>query len=323
MKNWFDNSISDAQIFDAALEIYKVRFKSIMGYQLLFFIIMLLVTIGGSMLLMLSISWLAFANTFFLAGFIFFLLFFIGVFTGINKAGIFHMVYGYIHEEDVSASEALGKAFGSLKEVVKMVLLLMLCISPVILTLILMEIDGTKVSMWISSFYSRPLLNFLLNVIFLSALSGLLGSYLLYSLHIAIFEQEPSVEAIKKSIKLAKGEVLRNVFRFFSLSMVQWIVNISLYIGFALILGTFYFLLGKIDAGKGLIAQVILVSEKIEPFIKPILGLFLEPIGSIIWTLFYVNIRYKKEGLKIHYMLNGLRTKKSTSSNGHTVENLQ
>lgn len=311
MLNWFNDKVSDAKILDFSTEIYRKKFKTLIGFQILFTIIMVLMIIAGGVIMIPILSWLNFSRAIGLIFFAFILLIMVGVFIGIDKAGVFHITYGYLKGENVTASEAVGKAFQSIKAIAKVITLLVIFILPIIIIIVMMGTNTTTITLWQNRLASNVILNFFVNVVMYSFVAALVGSYLFYSLHIAVFEESTGFAAIKKSIRLAKGEGLKNIYRVFSIFMIQWGVNLSVYSTIAVASGLLYFLLGKIETGHSLITQIILVSEVLKPYLNFILGILLEPIGPIIWTLYYVNSRYKKEGLKVHHMLDKFQEQRS------------
>lgn len=306
MKSWFYDEISDAKILDFSMEVFRKKLKSFIGFKIIFAIILVFIMMVAGLMMMPFIYWIDLGGTIGIAIFMYFFLVLMGVVMCLDKAGIFHITYGYLKGEDVSASEALGKAFQSFKPIIRVVALLTTVLVPVIIILVMNEINASSISLWQNKVASNVLLNFLVNVVLYSFVAALVGSYLFYSLHIAIFEKLPGVQSIKKSIHFAKGEGLRNIVRVFSIFMIQWAVNLSIYSTIAVVSGIIHFLLGRVDAGHSFVAQILLYIDTITPFTNFIIGLLLQPISATIWTLYYANVRYRKDAFRVEELLEQL-----------------
>ncbi|WZL74350.1 hypothetical protein QBE52_06315 [Clostridiaceae bacterium 35-E11] len=306
MQNWFEDKISNAKVLDFSMEIYRKKFKSLIGYQILFSIISILLVVAGGLILipMLSLMHLSGVFGFVVFAFITFIAF--SAFVCINKAGVFHMAHSYIKGEDMGASEAVGKAFGSFRPVVRVVTALALCLVPIFVILGIAGVTITSITALQSKLASSTIVALLVNVLFYAVIAATVGSYLFYSFHIAIFDKAKGFEAIGRSIHFAKGEVLKNIFRVLSISMFEWGVNLSVYGAIAAMSGLLYFVLGKMQGGASIVTQIMLYGGKLEPFVNFIVGTLIAPIGPIIWTFYYINMKYRKEGLKMHHILDRL-----------------
>ncbi|WP_129595695.1 glycerophosphoryl diester phosphodiesterase membrane domain-containing protein [Anaerophilus nitritogenes] len=303
MKEWFRSKISDATVLDLSIELYRKKLKSLIGYQIIFSIAIGLLALVGGLIILPMLLWMSIEGVF---GFVFFamkMIILFGIISGMNKAGVFHMVYSYINGENLSASEAVGKAFSSFKQVFRLTCAFAICALPILIIIGLGGMTVTNITVLQNKMASNTLVSILIGGVLLSAISAILGSYLFYSLHIAVFDGEKGFASIKKSIQFAKGEVLKNAFRVFSIFIFEWGVNISLYAAFAALYGLFYFLSGKVTGGESIVTQMILYGGIIKPIIDFIIGILLAPISSIIWTFYYINMKYKKEGLKIYNMI--------------------
>ncbi|WP_053956067.1 glycerophosphoryl diester phosphodiesterase membrane domain-containing protein [Inediibacterium massiliense] len=309
MQEWFRGKISDATVLDLSVEVYRKKLKSIIGYQILFTIIMILLFVVGMFVIVPMITWITLEGAGGLFSFVVFVVIMIillGTLMGMNKAGIFYMVYSYINGENLCASEGVGKAFSSFKQVFRLVCAFSICVLPILIILGLGGMTVTTITLWQSKMASSTLTAILIGGVLFSVVSAILGSYLFYSLHIAIFDHEKGFASMKKSIQFAKGEVLRNAFRVFSIFIFEWGVSISFYSAIAAISALVYFLLGKVAGGESIITQIMLWGDKLKVPLDFILGILLAPMSSIIWTFYYMNMKYKKEGLKIHNMMDEL-----------------
>lgn len=306
MQNWFYDTISNAKVLDFSMEMYRKKFKSLIGYQILFSIVSILLVVAGGLVLfpMLTLINLSGVFGFVIFAFVMFIVF--SSFVCISKAGIFHMVYGYIRGEDIGASEAVGKAFGSFKPVVRVVAALAVCLIPIFVILGIAGVSITSITALQSKLASGTVLAFMLNVLFYAVITATVGSYLFYSFHIAIFDKTKGFEAIRKSIGFAKGEVFKNIFRVLSIFMFEWGINLSVYSAIAALTGLLYVVLGKMQGGHSIVSQMMIYGGRARPFVNFLVGNLIAPIGSIIWTFYYVNMKYKKEGLKIHHMIDRL-----------------
>ncbi|MCT4604537.1 MAG: hypothetical protein N4A64_00315 [Marinisporobacter sp.] len=310
MKEWFNEKITDARVLDLAMEVYRKKLKSIIGYQIIFGIIVTLLALVGSLILIPMAYILGEGGTF---GFICFatvIFIGIGTFVCMSKAGIFHIAYGYVNGENVDASEAVGRAFSSFGPSIRVTTALAVCLLPIVIIMAVMGVTTTSITIFANQLKSLTFFGIMMNVLLYTFLGTVIGSYLFYTLHIAIFDKGKGFESIKKSIKFAKGEVLKNAFRVVSILIFEWGVQVSIYAGIAGICALIYFTLGKVDGGDSLISQIMLYGNIAKPFINFIVGIFLSPALPIIWTLYYVNMKYKKEGFKIHNMVDTLKIEK-------------
>ncbi|MCC5908877.1 MAG: glycerophosphoryl diester phosphodiesterase membrane domain-containing protein [Clostridiaceae bacterium] len=307
MEKCFSEKISDAKVLDLSMEIFKKKFKTLIGYNILFTIVLVIMIIGFAVILGPMLAHVPLGGMFSLVTFLFLMFIALGTLIGISKAGIFHIAHSYIEGQDMTASDAIGKAFSSFKPTLKVVTLLTVCLLPLMFALALMGIEISTITLFQSRMDASPILTFLVKVLLYSFIAALMGSYLFYTLHIAIFEEKTTLQAFNKSIKLAQGEVFKNIFRVFSIFIIAWGINLSVYAAITAGSGLLYFVLGKMESGYSLIAQIMLYVDTLEPYVDFLLGIILEPIGSIIWTLYYANIRYKKEGYKLHKMLHNLQ----------------
>ncbi|QEK12682.1 hypothetical protein FQB35_10265 [Crassaminicella thermophila] len=309
MQKWFDNKISDAKVLDFSMELYRKKFKSLIGYQILFSIMSIFIVIAGGLICVPLLTWVDFGSTF---GFIIFgFVMFIGLVTFVcmNKAGIFHMAYGYVNGEDVGASEAVGKAFSSFKPILRIVTALAVCLLPIIIIMGIGGVKLTTITMLQKKLASGTIWVIVINALVSSFIMAIIGTYLFYAIHIAIFEESKGFESIKKSIRFAKGEVFKNFFRVLSISMFEWGVNLSVYSAIGVISSFVCFLLGKVQGGESIVSQIIMYGIIVRPILNFVLGILLGPVGPIIWTLYYINMKYKTEGLKIDHMIDRLKQK--------------
>ncbi|AOT72888.1 hypothetical protein [Geosporobacter ferrireducens] len=311
MQEWFQEKITDAKVLDLSMEVYKKKFKSLIGYQFLFAIIIIVMMMAGGLLILPMLFWINLGS---IPGFVLFIVLLImgiGTLMSLNNVGIFHMTHSYINGEDISASEALGRAFSSFKYIFRIVGALAICLVPILFILGLAGVTTTAVTVFHQQMVSGILTYLLFNVLFLSFITAIIGSFLFYSLHIAVFDKEKGFASIKRSMQFAKGEVLKNAFRVLSISMFHWGVNVSVYASIAGAVGLLSFLFGKIQGGESIVTQMMLYSQKGRSFIDFVVGILLNPISPIIWTVYYINMKYKKEGLKINNMIESLEHKKS------------
>ena len=307
MKEWFQEKITDAKVLDISIEVYKKKFKSLIGYQFLFTIILFVLMMVGALLIIPLLVNMQVGGILGFVIFMFIVVILMGTITFLSEAGIFHITYSFIRGEDITASEAVGKAFSSFKHIIRVVTALALCILPIIILLGLGGVTMSTVTALQKNMESGSVYFTLGYTLFFSLISAVVGSYLFYSLHIAIFEKEKGLPSIKKSIGFTKGEVLKNAFRVFSISMFQWGVNLSIYASVGIIAGLLSFALGRVQGGTSIVSQMMLYGTIARPIINFVLGIILSPISSIIWTVYYINMRYKKEGFKITNMLNRLQ----------------
>ncbi|MFZ5967811.1 MAG: hypothetical protein ACOYVK_11645 [Bacillota bacterium] len=309
MQKWFQEKITDAKVLDLSLEVYKKKFKSLIGYQILFFIVMVVIMLGGGLLLLPMVYW---TNLDGVIGFVLLMAVTImgmGSLVCLSNVGIFHMTYGYINGEDISATDAVGKAFGSFKYIFRVVGALTICLIPILFILGLAGVTAAAITAFQQQMASSILISLLFNVLFLSFITVVIGSFLFYSLHIAVFDKEKGFASIRRSIQFAKGEVLKNAFRVWSISMFHWGVNVSIYASIGAAIGLLSFVFGKVQGGESIVSQVMLYSAMVRPFIDFVVGILLNPISSIIWTVYFINMKYKKEGLKITNMIEALEHK--------------
>ncbi|TCO74588.1 hypothetical protein [Marinisporobacter balticus] len=306
MKEWFNEKITNARVLDLSIEVYRKKLKSLIGYQLLFALTSILIVGAGGLVLFPMLSLFKINGTF---GFICFLtIMFIGMTTFIcmSKAGIFHMVYSYVNDDDLSASDALGKAFSSFGPSIRLATALGVCLLPIMIIMSTMGVTAANFTILTNKLNSLTFFGIMMRLFLYSLIGAVIGSYLFYSLHIAIFDKGKGFESIKKSIQFAKDEVLKNAFRVLSIMLFDWGVKLSIYSAIGAISTLLYFLLGKIDVGGSIVSQMITYSTLAQPVVNFILLIFLTPIAPIMWTLYYVNMKYKKEGFKISNMLNAL-----------------
>ncbi|MCT4617961.1 MAG: hypothetical protein N4A62_01015 [Marinisporobacter sp.] len=310
MKKWFNEKITDARVLDLSMEVYKKKLKSMIGYQILFSIVsILLLLVGGLILIPMTyilkgggtVGFICFATVMFIG---------IGTFVCMSKAGVFHIAYGYVNGEDVGASEAVGRAFSSFGPSIRVTTALAICLLPIVIIMAVMGVTTTSITIFANQLKTLTFFGIMMNVLLYTFLGTVVGSYLFYTLHIAIFDKGKGFESIKKSIKFAKGEVLKNAFRVVSILIFEWGVQVSIYAGIAGICALLYFALGKVDGGDSLISQIMLYGNIAKPFIDFIVGIFLSPVSPIMWTLYYVNMKYKKEGFKINNMVDTLKMEK-------------
>ncbi|QXM06278.1 hypothetical protein [Crassaminicella indica] len=312
MKEWFNEKITDARVLDLSMEVYRKKLKSFIGYQILFGIIVAILVFVGALILIPMLSFFDLGGTF---GFIcFFTVMFIGIVTFIcmSKAGAFHIAYGYVNGENVGASDALGKAFSSFVPSIRVTTALAVCILPIVVIMAIMGVTTTSITVFANKLQSLTFFGIMMNILLYSFIGVIIGSYLFYSLHIVIFDKGKGFESIKKSIQFAKGEVLKNAFRVMSILMFEWGIKVAIYSGITAICTLVYFLLGKIDGGASLVSQLIVYGAIARPIVNFILGIFLTPVAPIMWTLYYVNMKYKKEGFKIYNMLDKLSQQNAT-----------
>lgn len=311
MQKWFQEKITDAKVLDISMEVYKKKFKSLICYQFLFAIIMIVTLIAGSLAIL---PMLFLINPDGILEFVLlmvFLIMIIGTFLGLNNVGIFHITHGYINGENISASDALGRAFSSFKYIFRIVGALAICLVPILFILGFLGVTATLLTVFRQQMGSGVLTSILLNALLFSFITAVIGSFLFYSLHIAVFDKEKGFASIKKSMRFAKGEVLKNAFRVLSISMFHWGVNVSLFASIAAAAGLLSFLFGKVQGGESIIAMMTVYGSTGESIIEFIVGILLKPISSVIWTVYYINMKYKKEGLKIKNMVESLEQKVS------------
>ncbi|QZY56413.1 glycerophosphoryl diester phosphodiesterase membrane domain-containing protein [Crassaminicella profunda] len=310
MKEWFNEKITDAKVLDLSMEVYKKKLKSLIGYQIMFAIAVMLIVFAGGLLLIPMVSFITLDGTF---GFICFCtIMFIGMVTVscMGKAGAFHITYGYVNGENVDAFEAVGRAFSSFMPCIRVTTALAICLLPIVIIMGVMGVTTATITVFANQLKELTFFGIMMNILIYAFIGAVIGSYLFYSLHIAIFDKEKGFKSIKKSIKFAKGEVLKNTFRVMSIVMFEWGIKVSIYAGIGGICTLLYFALGKINGGDSLISQIMMYVQLAQPFINIIVGILLGPVGPIMWTLYYVNMKYKKEGFKIHNMIETLKVKK-------------
>lgn len=306
MKEWFQEKLTISKILDISIEVYRKKFKSLIGYQILFAILMFILVLFGSLILFRLLFFMPLENMFGLITVMFIFILLFGTVTYLSEAGIFHITYGFIRGEEITASDALKKTFSSFTYIFSVVFIVALCLVPLLIALGMGGVSITAIATLQQNLDSASPYYNLGYILLISIISAMAGSYLFYSLHIAIFENEKGWSSIKKSIKYAKGEVIKNALRVLSLSIVQWGVNISLYAFVGAGVSLFYFFMGRVQGGEAMISEVLLQGPLTHPIASFILGVLLNPISSIIWTMYYINMKYSKEGLKIYNKLDHL-----------------
>lgn len=306
-------TMSLSEIMDRSIEILKKYIKTIiifnLAYWVIIFSVIFGVTIVGGILTVIAIefelSWLLIGSVFFILA--------IGVFAFImsSKIGLIKISSQEFLEEKVYASQAIGS---SLKKTIKISLVLLLEILlfvPVALVFIgvgyLIYNRFQKSMLFLGIFDKNELtLIILISVVALLAILTIIAyiTILSFSFHALAIEDRGPLTALKRSYYLVKGDFFKilGYIILFNLSIYAITISVQSFIG--ILASIIYFILKFLTVERDLITYATVVYGYSQWPISILTGLVISPLGTIMITQLYYNQRFIKEGYDIVLMLN-------------------
>jgi hypothetical protein len=297
-----------AEIMDNSVELLKKYIKTIMmfmlGYGVMMYIIIIALVIVGSIFTAITISFhISMVLPIILISVA---VLFIAAFASASSLGIIRISSQEYTGERVKAYGAIAESFKNILKLTGIIIAGLVLSVPALIVFgtigyfLYKALDASLISLGKYGFNEVMLIIVSIVVLLAAFLIVLIYfTVLAFTLHAVVIEKKGVTGSIKRSYELVRGNFWRVFWAVVLLSLTIYAVTASLESFIGIVMGIIYLILNFLNV-KPETMTFLMSAYSIARWPLNILAwLIISPVGTIMTTLLYFNLRFKKEGFDI------------------------
>lgn len=309
-----------SEIMDRSVDVLKKNIKSILVFTLTFGAIEIggliaLVLFGGLlglMLLLLTKSYIMLI--------VMLVVVLIIYFTVImsQNIGLIKIASQEFLDEKVTFGSALGTSFKNIHKVFGIIVIEVIMFAPLIAGLIglfYLSFNSITFSYISANFVQNNfmvIILYLLEILAAVFLTFLYKTFFTFSLHVLTIEKKGFISAVKRSFFLVKS----NLWKVFGYQLLFYLtilaIDTSIRSLVALFFSLLYFLLRLINSNLNYLMFLYTSVNALSMPLSLLTFMVITPLGNIMITMLYFNLKFKKEGYDLELKLKSLQKKQET-----------
>lgn len=294
-----------AEILDNSIEVLKKHIKTIalfmLGYGVIMYIIIFGLIIVGSILAAVTISFdMGLVLPIGLASIA---VLFITAFATASSIGIIKISSQEVTEEKVKAYGAIAESFKNIIKLVGIIVVGLVLFIPAIVVfgtiiyLLYKAFDGSLIT--IGKYGVKEVLFIILSILVILAAVFVVMLYFTvfsFTLHCLVIEKKGVIGSVKRSYEMVRGSFWRVFGALALVYLTIYAITASLEGFLGIILGAVYLILKFLNVQQETMTFLVSAYSIARWPLNLLAWLIISPIGIIMTTLLYFNIRSKKEG---------------------------
>lgn len=318
-----------AEILDNSVEVLKKHIKTIalfmLGYGVIMYIIIFGLIIVGSILAAVTISFDM--GLVLPIGLISVAVLFITAFGAASSIGIIKISSQEVTGEKVKAYGAIAESFKNIIKLVGIIVVGLVLFIPAIV------VFGTVIYLLYKAFggslitigkygVTEVLLIILSIVVMLAAVFVVLLYFTVFSftLHSLVIEKKGAIGSIKRSYELVKGSFWKMFGALVIVSLTIYAITVSLEGFLGIILGIVYLILNFLNVQQETMTFLLSAYSIARWPLNLLAWLIISPMGIIMTTFLYFNVRSRKEGFDMLLKLREIQKNEERKQAGESIE---